>query len=264
MGEDQGSVRRGLPTRALSQVASLAPKSKLHVAAGLLNTRFEPEMRKIVSRCDPNGVAIDVGAWYGPWTYWLSKRVLNVHSFEPNPRVAEILRKGVASNVLVHECAASDVAGTADLVLQKLGLGSEGTASIVPGVEGLASYSVKTQRIDDMNFTDVRFIKIDVEGHERAVLDGAMTTITTYYPVLFVELEERMTNLDATVGLLTNIGYEARFFMDHKWISATEFDLAQWQRDYRSSHGSRSYLQTLLRGDGYVNDVPKSTWSPWD
>jgi len=247
---------------------ALVPKSAFHPVVARLHRRAEPEMRGIIERCDPSGTAIDVGTWYGPWTYWLSKRVRDVQSFEPNPNVAAVLRQGVASNVTVHECAVSDVDGTAELVLQDLSVGSEGTATIVPGVEGAGSHSVRTCRIDDMGFTDVRFIKIDVEGHERAALNGAIETITRDHPVLFVELEERMTDIGATIQMMTDLGYEARFVMNDVWTSSTTMNLAAWQREFTRTHATQSYLQTVVKGNGYVNDVafvhPNSTWAPWE
>ena len=268
MGDSNGEYQRGLPTKALSAATSLVPKSFFHPVVARLHLRAEPEMRGIIERCDPTGTAIDVGTWYGPWTYWLSKRVRDVQSFEPNPKVAAVLRRGIASNVTVHECAVSDVEGTAELVLQDLSVGSEGTATIVPGVEGAGSHSVRTKRIDDMGFTDVRFIKIDVEGHELAVLNGAWETIERDYPVLFVELEERMSDISGTIAMMADRGYEARFVMNDVWTSSTSMDLAEWQREFTRTHDTQSYLQTVVKVNGYVNDVafvhPKSTWAPWD
>jgi FkbM family methyltransferase len=268
MGDQVDRYQRGLPTKALSAVASIVPKSAFHPLVAHLHLRAEPEMRGIIERCDSSGTAIDVGSWYGPWTYWLSKRVRDVQSFEPNPKVAAVLRRGVSSNVTVHECAVSDVEGTAELVLQDLSVGSEGTATIVPGVKGAGSHSVKTVRIDDMGFTDVRFIKIDVEGHENAVIDGALDTIERDHPVLFVELEERMTDIDGTIATMAGLGYESRFVINETWTSSESMDLAAWQRSFMGSRVLQSYMQTVVKGNGYVNDVafvhPKSTWAPWD
>ncbi|MFM8861772.1 MAG: FkbM family methyltransferase, partial [Acidimicrobiia bacterium] len=212
--------------------------------------------------------AVDVGAWYGPWSFWLARRVEQVHCFEPNPRLAAALRGSVASNVTVHECAVSDREGTADLVLQDLSIGAEGTASIVPGVTGVGSHRVQTRRLDDCGLTEVRFIKIDVEGHERAAIEGARLTIERDRPVLFVELEDRMSDMGVTIGLLETMGYEGRFAMGGRWISTNEVDLAAWQREFLRSHPTQSYLQSVVRPNGYVNDVafvhPESTWAPWD
>jgi hypothetical protein len=40
---------------------------------------------------------------------------------------------------------------------------------------------------------DVGFIKIDVEGHEQAVLDGAVQTIRRCRPRMLVEIDERLS-----------------------------------------------------------------------
>lgn len=258
---------RSLATRMASILADAAPASVFHPLTARLHLRAEPEMRRTVERCDPDGRALDIGAWYGPWTYWLSKRVRSVESFEPNPLVAAGLRAGVADNVTVHEVALSDRDGEAELTLHTLGTGSEGTASIVPGVEGVDSMTVPTGRVDDFEFADVRFIKIDVEGHEYAVVAGALQTIANQSPVVFVELEERMADIDRTIACFLELGYEGRFLLDGTWTSTTEVDLAAWQREFHRQHAPASYIGTVMRPTGYANNVafvhPKSTWSPW-
>lgn len=259
---------RSLVTRAVSKMADVAPTSWFHPMTARLHVRAEPELRRIVDRCDPAGRALDIGAWYGPWTYWLSKQVQHVDSFEPNPTVAAALRAGAADNVTVHEVALSDRAGEADLTLHTLGTGSEGTASIVPGVEGVESIKVATGRVDDFEFTDVRFMKIDVEGHEQAVINGALHTITDQHPVVFVELEERMADIDQTIELFATLGYEGRFVLDGRWTSTGDVDLGEWQQEFHRQHAAQSYIGTVVAPRGYVNNVafvhPESTWSPWD
>jgi FkbM family methyltransferase len=265
--DDSATRTRSLPTRVASTLADIAPASVFHPMTARLHLRAEPEMRRIIDRCDPQGRALDIGAWYGPWTYWLSKRMRAVESFEPNPKVAEALRAGVAANVTVHEMALSDEVGKAELTLHTLGTGSEGTASIVPGVEGVESMTVPTGRVDDFEFTDVRFIKIDVEGHEQAVINGALRTIAEQTPVVLVELEERMADIDRTIDCFTELGYEGRFVLDGSWTSTKDVDLTTWQRDFHRQHSPQSYIGTVMTPSGYVNNVafahPDGTWSPW-
>ena len=50
------------------------------------------------------------------------------------------------------------------------------------------SYEVEVRRLDDFGFENVRFIKADVEGSEREVLDGARATIMRDRPVILLEL----------------------------------------------------------------------------
>jgi FkbM family methyltransferase len=42
--------------------------------------------------------------------------------------------------------------------------------------------------LDKYNFTNISFIKIDVEGNESKVLEGALDTIIKYFPSIFIEL----------------------------------------------------------------------------
>ena len=48
--------------------------------------------------------------------------------------------------------------------------------------DGIESFEVKTNRLDDFQFKNVGFLKVDVEGHELEVLQGAVETITSSKP----------------------------------------------------------------------------------
>ena len=48
------------------------------------------------------------------------------------------------------------------------------------------------KRLDDFSIANCSFIKIDVEGHEEAVLDGATALIASQRPVLMIELDESL------------------------------------------------------------------------
>jgi hypothetical protein len=54
------------------------------------------------------------------------------------------------------------------------------------------------------------FIKIDVEGHEHAVLRGAAASIMRHRPVLLVEIESRHgSDIEAIFAMLIGLGYRA-------------------------------------------------------
>jgi FkbM family methyltransferase len=65
----------------------------------------------------PNQAAIDAGAWYGPWTFWLSRTAKSVLTVEANPELADFVRRTSLPNVTVICAAASDEVGTATLWL---------------------------------------------------------------------------------------------------------------------------------------------------
>ena len=72
---------------------------------------------------------------------------------------------------------------------------------------------VKCKSLDSYNFEQVDFIKIDAEGHELFVLQGAIETIKRCNPIIQAEVEEKhLKSLGLTrddVGkFLTNLGYK--------------------------------------------------------
>jgi FkbM family methyltransferase len=150
-----------------------------------------------IDRIIPNGsVTVDVGAHYGLYTRRLSQLSGRVHAFEPSHKVARLLRRTSAPNVSVHEIALSDRVGEADLFIPR---GQDepvyGLASLEPRQaspeQAVVSTKVATARLDAVVREDVAFVKIDVEGHELNVLNGAVDLLEHSQPVFLVEAEDR-------------------------------------------------------------------------
>ena len=146
---------------------------------------------------DPGFVVYDVGANMGLYGQLAASMFspLIVHSFEPTPSSAEVARRISVRNrlaVTVHQVAASDEVGHAVLHLSP---GSDASNSLVEGFRVTDDrIDVRTVTIDSMvNETGDRpdIVKIDVETHERAVLDGARVTIENHRPSLIVEVLRR-------------------------------------------------------------------------
>jgi FkbM family methyltransferase len=145
----------------------------------------------------PEGaVTIDVGANCGLYTRELARLSRQVYAFEPSHEMADLLRRTSASNVSVHEIALSDQAGNAELFIprddQQL---IYGLASLEPKLGSsnghVVSINVPTARLDAIVHQDVAFVKIDVEGHELNVLNGAVELLEHSQPVFLVEAEDR-------------------------------------------------------------------------
>lgn len=64
----------------------------------------------------------------------------------------------------------------------------------------------KMIRLDDLNLNNVSFIKIDVEGSEREVIEGAMATIKRNKPVMVVEIFQNQDRA-RTMQMIENLGY---------------------------------------------------------
>ncbi len=123
---------------------------------------------------------LDVGANIGTLTMRFAHLVGtlgHIVSFEPNPRVACLLRAALIRNglrnVTLCEYALGDYVGESVLRVPNE---HSGRASLRPGCLGTPSV-VKVMRLSDvlrsMNLSRVRLVKIDVEGLEDAVLRGA-------------------------------------------------------------------------------------------
>lgn len=133
----------------------------------------------------PGGRAVDAGANIGYMTGILATRVGpqgQVHSFEPHPELVERLRENVkavsanpqAGPVTVHAVALSDREGTARLVMPDSFADNHGVGFLGTAENGSRGFDVPTARLDDL-FPEQRIdvMKMDVEGHEPAVLKGA-------------------------------------------------------------------------------------------
>lgn len=143
---------------------------------------------------DRGKIAIDVGANYRVYSGRLAQLCRQVHAFEPNPQLAQELRGKLASNVTVHGFALSDRSGQAVLQIPirkgvvEHGLASlEAAAVVASGASDVETVEVAVRSLDELGFSDVGFLKIDVQGHELAVLRGAERTLLRDRPTLLVE-----------------------------------------------------------------------------
>ena len=173
----------------------------------------------------PERVSVDVGANKGYFTYWLQKYSRHVLAYEPDPHNLFYLR-GARGNVTLRPCGLSDKPGEATFRVRKLPvrqawlrllglryrLDHRG-GTLAPGLPGESyqEYPVPILRLDDEVSEPVGFIKIDVEGHEMAVLQGARRVIAEHRPVLLIEIEERHSRRPTreVVAEVEALGYQA-------------------------------------------------------
>ena len=193
-----------LPLGATVQLRTRESLGRLALASG----DFErAELEWAAAQIRPRGAAIDVGANVGLFSLVLARASGGsgeIHSFEPFPESLERLRDNLArngaDNVTVHPFALSDDTGTV-----QLGAGHDPAfLSIVgdPGADNaIASLPVETRMLDDVwdpgTMPPASFIKIDVEGAELKVLNGARELIARDTPALLIE-----ANSDAEADLL--------------------------------------------------------------
>ena len=190
----------------------------------------ERELSYLDKLVPADAVTVDVGANCGLYTRRLARLSKQVHAFEPSHQMARLLRRTSASNVSVHEIALSDHAGEADLFIPESENGLvHGLASLEPRMnsptEHVVAAHVPIARLDTVVRQDVAFVKIDVEGHELNVLNGASGLLERSQPVFLVEAEDRH-RAEATRSVFEFFGdrsYRGYFLRDDDVIPVDEF-----------------------------------------
>ena len=210
--------------------------------------RLRPERRLLLlNDFVPRGsAAVDVGAWWGPWTYWLSRRAASVWAFEPNPEMAMFLQSVVSPNVHVESVALSDRSGVGTLFApEDVGRDALATLSTTHRERVARSIEVPLRMLDEYGLERVQFMKIDVEGHELEVLEGAEETIARCAPTLLVEIDQALHDrpIQGIFDWLLGRGYQGRFRRRRAWLPLSAFDLTQDQPLHRN-----------VRSTGYIND----------
>jgi len=153
-------------------------------------------------------VALDIGANLGIMSARMVKDFEFVHAFEP--LFGEHLRKNVnADNIKTYDCAVGDTPGT---VTMRVGVYHSGGSNVVKEKTSTEKYvDVPVVTIDEHEFTDIDFIKIDVEGYEWLVLQGCKNTIDKNKPVLLVEVKKDNPNRKDIFKFMKDFGYTFNF-----------------------------------------------------
>jgi FkbM family methyltransferase len=157
----------------------------------------EPELRLLEKIVPRDRMAVDIGAAEGVYTWHLRRIASGVAAFEPNPESAARLRARLPS-VDVHAVAVSDRDGEALLripVTQSIALSGLGTVEdandFQHGYSETHRIEVPARTLDSFSLPPLGFMKIDVEGHELAVLRGAERSIIRDRPTILIEVEDR-------------------------------------------------------------------------
>lgn len=167
----------------------------------------------------PGDVAIDVGANWGIHTLYMARLVGaagTVVAAEPLPEAFGELRWHVQANHLTNVRALQCAVGARDDRSSFQVSASPTLGHLVSGVhpsENRLTIPVVVRSLDsiasELSISDVRLIKIDVEGGESEVLLGAKSILTNYHPILIVDLHNPDQDL-AVARLLTDWGYSLR------------------------------------------------------
>ena len=209
------------------------------ISAGSRDEMDIERFRLISSICLKEGLSyVDIGAHKGRYL----NEVLNftsvptddLYPFEANPNLAQELRKNFKN---VQQMAISNFEGFADFnICNYDGLSglSERKSGAPPG-STFEKATVQVSKLDSFKFDKkVGLIKIDVEGAEYEVMLGALNTIKTHKPLVFMEhgpTDEKYTEIEESkklFGLINDIGYEI-YTIDGTFVE----NLERWLEIYK-------------------------------
>lgn len=182
-----------------------------------------------LSKLPLSGLTVyDVGSLEGMYTLFFARAVGDsgcVVAFEPNPKNCQAIRDNVAlngfRNVAAHQIGLGARQAQAELVIP---FGIPGQGTVRGDLQehylqraGTARVRIRLESLDQFReghgLRPPDLVKIDVEGMELQVLQGAVETLRRFKPRLFIELHgleesDRTRNVRELVNLLASIGYQ--------------------------------------------------------
>jgi len=185
--------------------------------------KVEPELPLLPALCRKDAVALDIGANEGFFAHHLLPLAKSVIAFEPLPQMLARLRGNYAEKMEIHGVIISDKEGQGELKYPAGGYMSatiaESNSAALESGRVIETVVAPMKTLDSFKLTNVGFVKIDVEGHEEAVLHGGLETLKREKPNLMIEIEERHApgSLDRVTNFLSAIGYDG-FYLDGKQI----------------------------------------------
>lgn len=144
---------------------------------------------------------IDIGSHVGLWTRELASKFEQVYCFEPNPVFIECFKKNITeTNVQLFQYGLSNNEHTASM--------KETNSTMMNDEPG----SIQCRTLDSFNLNNIDFIKIDVDGFEVKVLNGAIETITRNKPAINIEMkkEKRPSICIEIRKILSSLSYYPR------------------------------------------------------
>ena len=145
---------------------------------------------------------LDIGSCEFLWTINLYDLFDEVHAFEPCEKVLSFYSRDLPENITTHNVACSNFNGAYDMTFFENNIGMTMRTGSNDKVENWmkeggasATFTAEVRTIDSYEFDSVDLIKIDAEGEDDNVIEGARNTIEKHKPLIIIDTLERK-NID--------------------------------------------------------------------
>ena len=204
---------------------SVLPNDPMGTSSELLIfNSHEPVSTKIISSKLKKGMTcLDIGGNIGYYVLLESKAIGpqgKIIAIEPSPINFECMKQNLSTlkieNVESYNIAAGEKDGTANFLIYEDSGNScmvipEGEKSKWPGK--LISVPIRKMDsfLEEKKIGKIDFLRMDVEGYEKKVIEGLNATIRKYKPIIYLELHQFIVGQDNTAKMLEDLkneGYE--------------------------------------------------------
>ena len=200
----------------------LFPGEHIIGVIGTLRSFYESDLLEHLAASGPRGgTFIDVGANIGNHSIYFAKFLADhVVSVEPDPALMPVLRRNLATNVpvarvTVLEAALGARAGAGEMARREGYEANAGAGNVLArygdtpeaGQVTILTLDELVRSLTAAGAAQVRLVKLDVEGMELDVLEGATTMLTEQHPDLVVEAPGESEH-EALVQFLKPYRYE--------------------------------------------------------
>jgi len=171
---------------------------------------------------NPNKNVLDLGANIGTHSVIYSNYIhanSTVYSFEPQKVVFDILCQNIAlnncKNVVPFNFGCSNVNDVFYMNACYENKDNHGAFCIDPTLNEASGLKIECKVLDELNITNVGYVKIDVEGHEYEALLGMKNTLLRDRPVIMIEIHDSCSTKNNTIALLVELGYVSHYKLSH-------------------------------------------------
>ena len=196
----------------------------------------QTELDLLLSMMNANTVVYDVGGNIGYHSMAFASVSNMVHTFEASPQHLKLLQNNVGNHpqVTVHHCAVSNQSGTAN-ILEFDPMVTDNFGCTAIDEQG---HTVPRQMIDAMKLPGPHLIKIDVEGHECAVMQGAEQTIRKYQPMIFFEA---MGSIADSYNFLQSLGVGYNLY----WWATVNYNANNFKKQSENLFGNSGIYSVI-------------------
>lgn len=206
---------------------------------------------KVIKSSD---IFYDIGANYGLFIEATKGLAKEIHVFEPLPQCFTFLYKNYSkhSNIFLNNLAVGDKLDEVGFYQSK-DEPTSGASTLIKEVayrnlKKVKPFKVKMITLDEYikNHSQPTIMKIDVEGSESLVIDGAQNLFKKYNPVVIMEVWSGQNGFDFSlkaVDKLLNYGYKPYFFENDKLQEYDRAQIIEWIKTSKLSNENFIFLR---------------------